>query len=67
MRAGKLDIAEFGPLAYVFAQKLASAELVATFSNESGRPATYYASIVTWPGSGITDVSQLGGRRLRTR
>jgi len=61
MRNDKLDIAEFGPLAYVFAQKLANAELVATFSDESGQPATYYASIVTWPGSGITDVSQLGG------
>jgi phosphonate transport system substrate-binding protein len=61
MRADKLDIAEFGPLAYVFAQKLAKAELVATFSDAAGNPATYTASIVTWPGSGITDVSQLGG------
>src|SRR5579859_7582087 len=61
MRSDKLDIAEFGPLAYVFAQKLANAELVATFSDSSGQPATYYASIVTWPGSGITDISQLGG------
>ncbi len=61
MRNGKLDIAEFGPLAYVFAQKLANAELVATFSDANGQPATYYASIVTWPGSGITDISQLGG------
>jgi phosphonate transport system substrate-binding protein len=61
MRSGKLDIAEFGPLAYVFAQKIAGAELVATFSDESGQPATYYASIVTWPGSGVTDVGQLGG------
>ena len=61
MRSGKLDIAEFGPLAYVFAQKLAKAELVATFSDADGNPATYSASIVTWPGSGITDVSQLGG------
>lgn len=62
MRAGKLDIAEFGPLAYVFAQKLAGAELVATFSDDNGQPATYYASIVTWPGSGIADISQLDGR-----
>lgn len=61
MRNGKLDIAEFGPLAYVFAQKLANAELVATFSDSSGQPSTYYASIVTWPGSGVTDISQLGG------
>ncbi|MBV9358787.1 MAG: phosphate/phosphite/phosphonate ABC transporter substrate-binding protein [Chloroflexi bacterium] len=61
MRNDKLDIAEFGPLAYVFAQKLANAELVATFSDDTGQPATYHASIVTWPGSGITDLSQVGG------
>lgn len=61
MRNGKLDMAEFGPLAYVFAQKLANAELVATFSDANGEPATYTASITTWPGSGITDISQVGG------
>src|SRR5215475_6694125 len=61
MRNNKLDIAEFGPLAYVFAQKLANAEIVATFSDANGQPATYFASIVTWPGSSITDISQLGG------
>src|ERR1700704_3771691 len=62
MRSGKLEIAEFGPLAYVFAQKLANSELVATFSDADGNPATYNASIVTWPGSGITDLSQVAGR-----
>lgn len=62
MRNDKLDIAEFGPLAYVFAQKLAGAELVATFSDANGQPATYFASIVTPSDSGITDLSQLGGR-----
>ncbi len=62
MRTGKLDIAEFGPLAYVFAQKLARAELLATFSDDQGNPATYYASIVTYPGSGITDLGGLAGR-----
>ena len=61
MRNDKLDIAEFGPLAYVFAQKLANAELAATFADDNGQPATYTASIVTWPGSGITDITQLGG------
>jgi phosphonate transport system substrate-binding protein len=61
MRNNKLDIAEFGPLAYVFAQKLANAEIVATFADDNGQPATYFASIATWPGSGVTDVSQLGG------
>jgi phosphonate transport system substrate-binding protein len=61
MRNNKLDIAEFGPLAYVFAQKLANADLVATFSDGSGQPATYWASVVTWPGSGITDITQVSG------
>lgn len=61
MRSNKLDIAEFGPLAYVFAQKLANAELVATFSDENGQPATYFATITSWPASGVTDVTQLGG------
>jgi phosphonate transport system substrate-binding protein len=61
MRNNKLDIAEFGPLAYGFAQKLANPELVATFSDTNGQPATYTASIVSWPGSGVTDVTQLGG------
>ena len=42
-------------------QKLAGAELVATFSDEQGNPATYYASIVTTPDSGITDLSGLAG------
>ncbi len=67
MRSGKLDIAEFGPLAYVFAQKLAGAELVATFSDEQGNPATYYASIVTTPDSGISDISGLAGHSLLIR
>jgi phosphonate transport system substrate-binding protein len=61
MRNDKLDMAEFGPLAYVFAQKLANAELVATFSDTNGQPASYRASITTWPGSGITDIGQIGG------
>jgi phosphonate transport system substrate-binding protein len=62
MRNGKLDIAEFGPLAYVFAQKLAGAELAATFSDTNGNPATYTASIVTSPDSGITDLSGVAGK-----
>jgi len=62
MRSDKLEIAEFGPLAYVFAQKLAGAELVATFSDADGNPATYYASIVTPADSGISDLSGVAGR-----
>ena len=62
MRAGKLDVAEFGPLSYVLAHEVAKAEVVATYSNAEGKPDTYTASIVTWPGSGITDLKGVAGR-----
>ena len=61
MRHGKLEVAEFGPFGYVLAHKVAGAEAVAAFSNSHGQPATYYASIVTWPGSGITTIKQVAG------
>src|SRR5579875_3279303 len=54
MRAGKLEIGEFGPLGYVLAHKVADAQAVATFADRNGQASTYTASIVTWPGSGIT-------------
>ncbi len=61
MRAHKLDAAEFGPLSYVLAHEVAKAEAVATYANRSGRPDTYTASIVTWPGSGITTLKEVVG------
>jgi len=62
MRAGKLDAGEFGPLSYVLAHEVAKAEAVATYSNKAGQPDTYTASIVTWPGSGITTLQQVAGK-----
>lgn len=61
MRAGKLEIAEFGPLSYVLAHEVANADAVATYSNAQGKPDTYTASIVTWPGSGIRDLKGIAG------
>jgi phosphonate transport system substrate-binding protein len=61
MRAGKIDAAEFGPLSYVLAHKLADAQAVATYANAQGQPDTYTASIVTWPGSGITTLKGVAG------
>jgi phosphonate transport system substrate-binding protein len=61
MRAGKLEVAEFGPLSYVLAHEVAGADVVATYSNAEGKPDTYTASIVTWPGSGITDLHGVAG------
>ena len=49
MRAGKLEMGEFGPLGYVLAHQVAEPEAVATFGNTDGKPETYTAGIVTWP------------------
>ncbi|HUC17574.1 MAG TPA: phosphate/phosphite/phosphonate ABC transporter substrate-binding protein [Acetobacteraceae bacterium] len=61
MRAGKLEIGEFGPLGYVLAHKVADAQAVATFADSNGQASTYTASIVTWPGSGITTLKGVAG------
>ncbi len=61
MRNGKLDIGEFGPLGYVLAHQVAKAEAVAAFGTADGKPDTYWASIVTYPNSGITSVADIKG------
>jgi phosphonate transport system substrate-binding protein len=61
MRVGKLEIGEFGPLGYVLAHKIAKAEAVAAFGNKEGKPDNYWASLVTWPGSGIKTVAEIRG------
>jgi phosphonate transport system substrate-binding protein len=61
MRAGKLEMGEFGPLGYVLAHKVAGAEAIAAFGNKDGQPETYTAGIVSWPGSGITDLKAVAG------
>ncbi|MEA2780824.1 MAG: phosphonate transport system substrate-binding protein [Rhodospirillaceae bacterium] len=61
MRNGKLEIGQFGPLGYVLAHEVAKAEAVATLADKSGTPSTYWASIVTWPGSGIKTMEDLRG------
>jgi phosphonate transport system substrate-binding protein len=62
MRAGKLEVGEFGPLGYILAHQVAGAEAIATFATPDGKhPSVYYASIVTWPGSGITSIKQVSG------
>ena len=62
MRNNKLEFGEFGPLGYVLAHQVAHADAVATFAGEQNQPATYYASIVTWPGSGIKTLADAKGR-----
>jgi phosphonate transport system substrate-binding protein len=62
MRAGKLELGEFGPLGYVLAHQVADARAIATFADSNGQPSTYTASIVTWPGSGITTLTDVASR-----
>ncbi len=61
MRNNKLEFGQFGPLGYVLAHQVAHADAVATFAGEHGKAATYYASIVTWPGSGIKTLADTVG------
>ncbi len=61
MRSGKLEVGEFGPLGYVLAHQVAKAEAVAAFSSKDGKPDTYWASLVTYPGSGIKTVGEIRG------
>ena len=61
MRNGKLEAGEFGPLGYVLAHQVAKAEAVATFADASGKPDTYWASLVTWRGSGIKTLADIKG------
>jgi phosphonate transport system substrate-binding protein len=61
MRNGKLEIGEFGPLGYVLAHQVAKAQAVAAFGTADGKPDTYWASLVTYPGSGIKTVADIKG------
>jgi len=59
MRSGKLEIGEFGPLGYVLAHQVAKAVAVAAFGADDGKPQTYWASIVTYPDTGIKTVADI--------
>lgn len=61
MRNGKLEVGEFGPLGYVLAHQVAKAEAVAAFGNAQNKPVTYWASVVTYPASGLKTVGDLRG------
>ncbi len=62
MRNDKLEFAEFGPLGYVLAHEVAKAEAVASFADKQGKPDSYTAGIATWPGSGVTKLSEVAGK-----
>ena len=45
----------------MLAHQVAKAEAVAAFGNKDGKPDSYWASLVTWPGSGIKTVAEIHG------
>ena len=61
MRNDKLEVGEFGPLGYVLAHQVAKAQAVAAFGSADGKPDTYWASIVTFPGSAIKTLTDIRG------
>lgn len=62
MRHGKLEAGEFGPFGFALAKKVAGAQAVAQFGTADGKPVTYWASIVTWKGSGIHNLQDVKGK-----
>lgn len=64
MRNNKLEIAQFGPLGFVFASQRAGAEAVASFADGKGRLTTYKAAIWVAKDSPIRKLTDLKGRSL---
>ncbi|WP_214413601.1 phosphate/phosphite/phosphonate ABC transporter substrate-binding protein [Sphaerisporangium fuscum] len=64
MRNGQLELAEFGPLGYVFANQKADAQAVASFADAKGALTSYTGGIWVPASSPITSVEQLAGRSL---
>ena len=62
MRAKKLEVAQFGPLGYVLAAKVADAEAVASYGEKGGEPDTYFASIVAPKDKGISSLDEVKGK-----
>ncbi len=62
MRAKRAEIAMFGAFSYVLAHQVAGAEAVATYAGPDGKPGSYFASITTWPGSGIKTLQDVKGK-----
>ncbi|MDX8036516.1 phosphate/phosphite/phosphonate ABC transporter substrate-binding protein [Lentzea sp. BCCO 10_0856] len=64
MRNGKLEIAQFGPLGYVFASQKAKAEPLASFADGSGKLTSYTAGIWVAKDSPAQKIEDLKGKSL---
>ncbi|WP_394614157.1 phosphate/phosphite/phosphonate ABC transporter substrate-binding protein [Lentzea sp. JNUCC 0626] len=64
MRNAKLEIAQFGPLGYVFASQKAKAEPMVSFADGSGKLTSYSAGIWVAKDSQIQKIEDLNGKSL---
>ncbi|GAA1195220.1 phosphate/phosphite/phosphonate ABC transporter substrate-binding protein [Prauserella alba] len=64
MRNEQLELAQFGPLGYVFASRKADAEPLVSFADAEGRLTTYTGGIWVPKDSDIQDIEDLRGRTL---
>ncbi|MET9629161.1 phosphate/phosphite/phosphonate ABC transporter substrate-binding protein [Lentzea sp. NPDC006480] len=64
MRNGKLELAEFGPLGYVFAAQKAKAEPLASFADGTGKLTSYTAGIWVRKDSPLQKIEDLAGKSL---
>ena len=64
MKNNKLDIAEFGPLGFVFANQLAKAQPLVSFADSKGKLTTYKAGIWVPKDSSIKSIADLKGHSL---
>jgi phosphonate transport system substrate-binding protein len=64
MKAGKIDVGEFGPLGYIFAHKLAKAVPIAVFADKNKKPVTYTAALWVPVDSPIKTVAELKGHTI---
>lgn len=62
LRAHQAEMAQFGAFSYVLAHKMADAEAVSVYAGPDGKPGSYYATISTWPGSGVTKLTDVKGK-----
>ncbi|WP_371783492.1 phosphate/phosphite/phosphonate ABC transporter substrate-binding protein [Streptosporangium subroseum] len=64
MRNGQLEMAQFGPLGFVFASQMADAQAVASFADATGALTTYTGGIWVPTDSPITSIKDLAGKSL---
>lgn len=64
MRNGSLNLGQFGPLGYVFADCVADAEPIVSFGDAEGKLSTYTAGIWVAKDSPVQSITDLRGRQL---